>query len=52
MHRLDNLSDKEIKDLDRQMAQKVLRVLEAFIKIYQPHSNVYEISETYELTIA
>ena len=34
------------------MARKVLNVLEHFIKIYQPQTNVYEVSETYELRIA
>lgn len=52
MQRLDNLADIEIREIDRKMARKVLDVLEAFIKIYQPQTNVYEISETYELTIA
>ena len=52
MQRLDNLTEAEIKELDRQQARKVLSVLEAFIKIYQPSTNVYEVSETYELRIA
>lgn len=52
MSRLDNLTDQEIKDIDRVMARRVLNVLEQFIKIYQPQTNVYEVSETYELRIA
>ena len=41
MSRLDNLTDIEIKDVDRNMTRRVLNVLEAFIKIYQPQTNVY-----------
>lgn len=36
MHRLDNLTDLEIKDMDRGTTRCVLDVLESFIKIYQP----------------
>lgn len=52
MQRLDNLTDLEIKEMDRFTIRRILDVLESFIKIYQPHTNVYEISETYELKIA
>ena len=52
MHRLDTLSEQEIRVLDRFMARRVLNVLEAFIRIHQPQANVYEVSETYELRIA
>ena len=52
MYRLDNLTDMEIKEADRHMTRRVLNVLESFIKIYQPGTNVYEVSETYELRIA
>jgi len=52
MYRLDNLTEQEIKEIDRQMARRILGVLEHFIKIYQPQTNVYEVSETYELRIA
>ena len=52
MQRLDTLNDQEIKMFDRIMARKILNVLEAFIRIHQPQSNVYEVSETYELKLA
>jgi len=52
MHRLDNLTDQEIKEIDRTQTRQVLYVLETFIKIYRPQTNVFEISETYELRIA
>jgi hypothetical protein len=52
MNRLDNLTDLEIKDLDRKGAQNIIRVLEVYIKVCQPKTNVYEISEMYELKIA
>lgn len=52
MQRLDTLTDHEIRSMDRYMARKILNVLEAFIKIHQPQSNIFEVSETYELKIA
>jgi len=52
MHRLDNLTEQEIKEIDRYQTRCILNVLETFIKIYQPQTNVYEVSETYELRIA
>ena len=52
MHRLDTLNDQEIKEIDRSKTRKILNVLETFIKIHQPQTNVYEVSETYELKIA
>jgi len=51
-YRLDNLTDQEIKEVDRSTTRRVLNVLESFIRIYQPGTNVYEVSETYELRIA
>jgi hypothetical protein len=32
--------------------RRIIAILETFIKIYQPQTNVYEVSETYELRIA
>lgn len=49
---MDNLTETEIKEIDRFQTRQVLNVLEVFINIYQPQTNVYEISETYELRIA
>lgn len=34
MHRLDNLTDQEIKEIDRSQTRRVLAALETFIKIY------------------
>ena len=52
MSRLDNLTEQEIKEIDRYVPRRVINILECFIKIYQPQTNVYEVSETYELRIA
>ena len=52
MHRLDTLNESEVKEIDRAMTRRILGVLEAFIKIHQPQTNVYEVSETFELGIA
>ena len=52
MHRLDNLTDQEIKEIDRYQTRRVLNVLEVLIKVHQPQTNVFEVSETYELRIA
>lgn len=52
MSRLDNLTEIEIKEIDRYVPRRIINILETFIKIYQPQTNVYEVSETYELRIA
>ena len=52
MSRLDNLTDQEIKEIDRYVPRRIISILETFIKIYEPQTNVYEVSETYELRIA
>ena len=52
MGRLDHLTDQEIKEIDRTVPRRIISILETFIKIYQPQTNVYEVSETYELRIA
>ena len=36
MHRLETLTAQEVKEIDRAMTRRILSVLEAFIKIYQP----------------
>ena len=52
MSRLDNLTEQEINEIDRYVPRRIISILECFIKIYQPQTNVYEVSETYELLIA
>ena len=52
MSRLDNLTEQEIKEIDRYVPRRIINILECFIKIYQPQTNVYEVSETFELRIA
>lgn len=52
MGRLDNLTDAELKELDKEVPKKIIAVVEAFIQICQPNTKVCEISETYELIIA
>lgn len=34
MHRLDTLTESEVKEIDRGMTRRILSVLEAFIKIH------------------
>ena len=36
MNRLETLTAQEVKEIDRYMTRRILSVLEAFIKIYQP----------------
>ena len=52
MNRLDNMSDNEIKEVERSGPQKIIQALEYYIKVCQPKTNVYEISEMYELRVA
>lgn len=52
MNRLDNLSDAELRDIDKEVPKMIIGVVEAFIQICQPNCKVCEISETYELIIA
>ena len=52
MFRLDNLTEQEIKEIDRYVPRRIVNILETFIKIYQPQTNVYEVSEIWELRIA
>lgn len=52
MNRLENMTDSEIKDMERNGPQAIIQVLEVYIKVQQPKTNVYEISEMYELRVA
>jgi hypothetical protein len=52
MNRLDNLTDTELKEIDKEVPKRIVAVVEAFIQICQPNTKVCEISETYELRIA
>lgn len=52
MGRLDNMTDIELKEADKDLPKIIINVVEAFINICQPNTKVCEISETYELIIA
>ena len=52
LDRLDNLTDVELKEVDKEVPQQIINVVEAFINICQPNTNVSEVSEIYELRIA
>ena len=51
MERLDNLSDNEIKELDKDILKEIIEVLKSYISIIEPE-NSFKIAEQYELTIA
>lgn len=52
MKRLDNLMNAELKEIDRDVPRRMIRVLEMFILMFESPNEVYERSETYELRIA
>ena len=51
MDRLDNLTENEIKELDKDILREVIEVLKSYISITDPE-NQYKIAEQYELIIA
>jgi hypothetical protein len=48
---LDNLSENEIKELDKDILKEIIEVLKSYINLIEP-DNAYKISEEYELIIA
>jgi hypothetical protein len=52
MNRLDNLTDTELKEVEKEVPHKIINVVEAFVTICQPNTKVSEVSEIYELRIA
>ncbi len=52
MSRLDNLTDAELKEIDKEVPKRIIIAVESFIQICQPNTKVCEISETYELILA
>jgi hypothetical protein len=52
MDRLDNITDGELKEIDKEVPKRIIAVIESFVTVKQPNTKAYEISETYELIFA
>ena len=52
MDRLDNITDVELREIDKDVPKRIIAVIESFVTVKQPNTKAYEISETYELIFA